>query len=272
VLVVNAPYVPTSEIALMPAEARDHEPRVALDGGADGLDVVRRALASAPEWLRPGGRLLVETSEEQAPHAAAAASGHGLVPRVASSEELDATVVIAAKPSTALLVIDMQEDVLVGCPDPDDVIARINELSRRAAQAGVPVIFIQQADDELVEGTPGWEIAAALERPDGSVVVAKNYRDAFEATQLPDLLGRLGATRLVVTGAHSDWCVQTTTLSALVRGYDIVLVSDAHTSRPSPEDPALTGEALTALVNSRMATLRYPERTIEVLPAAEVEL
>ena len=67
VLVANAPYVPTEAVGLLPPEARIHEPRVALDGGADGLDVLRRVAAAAPLWLAPGGHLLVETSERQAP-------------------------------------------------------------------------------------------------------------------------------------------------------------------------------------------------------------
>jgi release factor glutamine methyltransferase len=98
VLVANAPYVPTGAIALMPPEARDHEARVALDGGADGLDVQRRVAAVAPRWLAPGGSLLIETSEAQAPATAAAVTAAGLVARVARDEDLDATVVIGVRP------------------------------------------------------------------------------------------------------------------------------------------------------------------------------
>ena len=94
VLVVNAPYVPTGEIALMPAEARDHEPLVALDGGSDGLDVQRRVVTGAPHWLSPRGCLLVETSERQAPLSLAAFTAAGLVARVVSSDEFDATAVV----------------------------------------------------------------------------------------------------------------------------------------------------------------------------------
>ncbi len=97
-LIANAPYVPTDEIALMPPEARIHEPRVALDGGADGLDIVRRVAAAAPDWLAPGGHLVIETSERQAAHAVAAATRSGLLARVASSDELSATVLIASWP------------------------------------------------------------------------------------------------------------------------------------------------------------------------------
>jgi release factor glutamine methyltransferase len=101
VLVANAPYVPTEAIGLLPPEARMHEPRSALDGGADGLDVLRRVTAAAPGWLAPGGHLLVETSERQAPRTADAVARNGLIPRVASSVELNATVVIGTRPARA---------------------------------------------------------------------------------------------------------------------------------------------------------------------------
>jgi release factor glutamine methyltransferase len=99
VLAANVPYVPTEEVGLLPAEAREHEARVALDGGADGLDVLRRVAAEAALWLAPGGHLLVETSERQASRAAGAFAAGGLNTRVTASEELYATVVIGARPS-----------------------------------------------------------------------------------------------------------------------------------------------------------------------------
>ncbi len=94
VLAVNAPYVPTGAITTMPPEARDHEARIALDGGADGLDVHRRVAAGARDWLVTGGRLLIETSVAQAPVACALFERHGLRARVESSEDHDATVVV----------------------------------------------------------------------------------------------------------------------------------------------------------------------------------
>lgn len=97
VLVANAPYVPTTEIALMPHEARDHEPAVALDGGADGLGVVRRLVAAAPTWLAPGGHLLFECGERQLPTALGVVAAAGLTGRGVQDDELDATVVVAAR-------------------------------------------------------------------------------------------------------------------------------------------------------------------------------
>ncbi|MGW6256247.1 putative protein N(5)-glutamine methyltransferase [Streptomyces sp. NPDC055085] len=98
VLAANVPYVPTDEVGLLPAEARDHEPLVALDGGADGLDLVRRVAEGAPRWLAPGGCLLVETSERQAATAVEAFARAGLIARLAVSEEAWAHVVIGVKP------------------------------------------------------------------------------------------------------------------------------------------------------------------------------
>jgi release factor glutamine methyltransferase len=98
ILAANVPYVPTGEVGLLPAEARDHEPLVALDGGADGLDVLRRVAAEAPRWLAPGGFLLVETSGLQAPSAEEAFARAGLLARLAVSEERYAHVVIGVRP------------------------------------------------------------------------------------------------------------------------------------------------------------------------------
>ncbi|QZN84324.1 putative protein N(5)-glutamine methyltransferase [Cellulomonas sp. C5510] len=97
VLAANAPYVPTTEIAHMPPEARDHEPLVALDGGADGVDLHRRVAAAAPGWLAPGGHLLIETSTAQADATAAACEAHGLRTRVEHDDDVDGTVVVARR-------------------------------------------------------------------------------------------------------------------------------------------------------------------------------
>jgi release factor glutamine methyltransferase len=96
-LLANAPYVPTEDIELMPPEARLHEPRMSLDGGTDGLDILRRVIAAAPRWLAPRGHLLVESSKRQAPVLVEALASAGLVARVATSEEINATVVLGAR-------------------------------------------------------------------------------------------------------------------------------------------------------------------------------
>ena len=93
-LLVNAPYVPTDAIALMAPEARLHEPRVALDGGADGLDLHRRTIGGAADWLAPGGHLLIETSDEQAARTLGLLGAAGLSPELVTDEELGGTVAV----------------------------------------------------------------------------------------------------------------------------------------------------------------------------------
>jgi release factor glutamine methyltransferase len=99
ILAANVPYVPTGQLPLLPPEARDHEPRRALDGGQDGLDVARRAVAGAPDWLAPGGRLLIEATEEQAGTLSRAVTAAGLAAAVTGCEDLDATVVTGTRPA-----------------------------------------------------------------------------------------------------------------------------------------------------------------------------
>ncbi len=100
ILLANVPYVPSDDIRLLPPEARDHEPLVTLDGGGDGLEVLRRVTAEASRWLAPGGHLLVETSERQTASALRAFADGGLDAHLAHSDEMDATVVIGTKPAS----------------------------------------------------------------------------------------------------------------------------------------------------------------------------
>jgi release factor glutamine methyltransferase len=97
ILAANAPYVPTAAIATMPREAREHESRSALDGGLDGLSLARPVVAAAPQWLAPGGHVLIETSQPQAGPLALLMAEHGLVAKVVGSEDFDATVVIGTR-------------------------------------------------------------------------------------------------------------------------------------------------------------------------------
>ena len=98
VLAANAPYVPTGQIALMPPEAREHELPMALDGGRDGVDLHRRIAAAAPEWLAPGGVLMVETSRSQVPLTAASMQGAGLLTEVVTDDDVGGCVVLGVRP------------------------------------------------------------------------------------------------------------------------------------------------------------------------------
>ncbi|MFC0543146.1 putative protein N(5)-glutamine methyltransferase [Kutzneria chonburiensis] len=100
VLLVNAPYVPTDDIGLMPPEARDHEARVALDGGIDGLEIHRRVASDASAWLKPGGHVLIETSVRQAASTERLLTDAGLEARVEHSEEVSGTVAVGRRPAS----------------------------------------------------------------------------------------------------------------------------------------------------------------------------
>jgi release factor glutamine methyltransferase len=102
VLVANVPYVPSDAIALLPPEARDHEPRVTLDGGADGLDLLRRVARGAADWLAPGGSVLIETSEGQAQVAVEIFAAAGLTARIVADDEIGATAVIGLNESATI--------------------------------------------------------------------------------------------------------------------------------------------------------------------------
>ncbi|GAA4406388.1 putative protein N(5)-glutamine methyltransferase [Tsukamurella soli] len=97
VIAANAPYVPTAAIALMPPEAREHEPHATLDGGADGLDLHRLIAAAAPAWLRPSGRLFIETSDDQADRTAALMAAAGLTAHIERDPDRDATVAVGLR-------------------------------------------------------------------------------------------------------------------------------------------------------------------------------
>lgn len=101
VLLSNVPYVPTDEVRLLPPEARLYEPRVTLDGGPDGLAVLRRVVAGAAEWLRPGGQLYVEMSDRQAPLARDVLVAAGMTAEVVTDDDLGANVVHGIKPGVA---------------------------------------------------------------------------------------------------------------------------------------------------------------------------
>ncbi len=97
ILTANVPYVPTEAIALLPPEARDFEPLVTLDGGADGLDVLRRVAAEAPMWLASGGHLFFETGDDQALAASEIITASGLAARIVTSDQFHSTVVVGTR-------------------------------------------------------------------------------------------------------------------------------------------------------------------------------
>jgi nicotinamidase-related amidase len=134
------------------------------------------------------------------------------------------------RPNAALMVIDVQNGVVAGGHGRDGVIGNINALVDKARAEQVPVVWVQHCDEGLEEGSDDWQIVDELSPGDGEPVVRKSYGDSFEATELEDVLAARGVGRVVVTGAQSDACIRATLHGALVRGYDVTLVGDAHTT------------------------------------------
>jgi nicotinamidase-related amidase len=134
------------------------------------------------------------------------------------------------RPNTALLVVDVQSGVVAGAHERDEVVANVSSLVEKARRERVPVVWVQHSDEQLVSGSDDWRIVPELTPGAAEPLVAKSYGDSFEDTTLESVLAGLGVGRLVVVGAQTDACIRSTLHGALVRGYDAILVSDAHTT------------------------------------------
>ena len=178
---------------------------------------------------------------------------------------------MTAPERTAVLAIDLQAGVTPGCFDEHGVLARAAALVERARASDVPVVWVHH--DPVGGGTPEWGLAPPLQRAEGEPLVRKSYRDSFADTMLRATLDGLGTTRLVITGAQSDFCVRTTTQRAAAEGYDVTLVSDAHTTVDTEWDGVpISGEQIVAHTNMYFSGLRYPDQTFEIATHDQVRL
>ncbi|HEX5095412.1 MAG TPA: isochorismatase family protein [Acidimicrobiia bacterium] len=177
---------------------------------------------------------------------------------------------LTARPNTALLVVDVQNDVVANAYRRDEVIAAINAAIDKARAAGVPVIWVQHSDDELVRDSDGWQYVAELQRSDGEPLVHKHYNDSFEETTLEAELAQRGVGHVVVSGAETDACVRATIHGALVRGYDTTLVGDAHTTNDYTSYGMPAPDLVIAHTNGYWQYQSAPGRTAAVVPAAEI--
>ena len=165
------------------------------------------------------------------------------------------------RPNTALLVIDVQNGVVTGNHERDSVVANINQLVEKARSEGVPVVWVQHASGGLEVGSEAWEIVPELARDDTEPVVHKRYGDSFEDTELELTLEGLKVGHLVVVGAQTDMCIRSTLHGALARGYDALLVSDAHTTEDQSAWGAPPPDKVIAHTNLYWAYQTAPGRT-----------
>ncbi len=176
-------------------------------------------------------------------------------------------------PHAALLVVDVQTGVVAQAWERDRVVANVALAVERARAAGVRVIWVQHEDDELQRGSAAWQWVPELQPLPGEACVAKQFNSAFEGTPLLPLLEQAGVSRLVLAGASSNWCIRATAHGALERGFDLTLISDAHTTERMELSPGRVVEAASIVdeLNTAMQWLSYPGRKNAVATAAVVD-
>ena len=176
------------------------------------------------------------------------------------------------RPNSALLVVDVQNGVVAGAPRRDEVVATIRSLVERARAEQTPVVWVQHSDDDLEQGSEKWQYVPELVPDEKEPIVHKHYGDSFEATDLESVLAERGVGRLVVAGAQTDACIRSTLHGAFVRGYDVTLVSDAHTTEDLSAYGAPPPEQVIAHTNLYWQYQSAPGRVASTAEAAGVAL
>jgi nicotinamidase-related amidase len=185
--------------------------------------------------------------------------------------EEDRMTSLSNRPNTALLVIDVQKGVVANAHQRDEVIGNISTLVERARVEDVPVIWVQHtSDDELPRGSDQWQYVDELQRAEAEPLVHKRYGDSFEDTDLEGELAARGVGCLVVTGAQTDACIRSTLHGAFTRGYDTVLVGDAHTTEDLTEWGAPAPDKVISHTNLYWSWQSAPGRTAGVVDTANV--
>lgn len=176
------------------------------------------------------------------------------------------------RPNTALLVIDVQNGIVGGAHERDAVVANVGSLVEKARQEQIPVVWVQHFNDEnLAKGSDGWRIVPELTPDDAEPLVEKSYADSFEDTSLETVLSDLGVGRLVVVGAQTDECIRSTLHGAIVRGYDAMLVSDAHTTEDQSAWGAPPPDKVIAHTNLYWKFHTAPGRTAGTAETGDVD-
>ena len=179
---------------------------------------------------------------------------------------------LTSRPNTALLIIDMQVGVIAKAVGREAVVSNIASLVEKARLQQVPVIWVRHSDKQLIKGSAAWQIVPELHPGDTELLIEKIYGDAFEGTGLEADLSRLEVGRLVVVGAQSDACIRSTIHGAFVRGYDVTLVSDAHTTEDHSEWGAPPPDKVIAHTNLYWSHQTAPGRKAATVETKDVEL
>ena len=178
---------------------------------------------------------------------------------------------LVGRDKTALLVIDVQNNVVEGAFNLESVLMNINVAIDKARAAGVPVIWVQHSDEEMPIDTDGWQIVPQLSPSPDEVRVRKTYRSSFEATNLEEVLAGLNVGHVVITGMQTNNCVRHTTHSAQERGYDVTILGDAHTTTGYDwNGHTVAAEAVVNEFNDNFYPTELPGRFIRSIPTSEL--
>ena len=179
--------------------------------------------------------------------------------------------ILANRPNTALLVVDVQNGVVRAAHERDSVVAKVGSLVEKARQERIPVVWVQHSDVQLVRGSDDWRIVPELTPGGAEPLVEKSYGDSFEDTTLESVLSGLRVGRLVVVGAQTDACIRSTLHGALARGYDATLVSDAHTTEDQTPWGAPPPDQVIAHTNLYWKYQTAPGRTAGTVETKDVD-
>lgn len=171
-----------------------------------------------------------------------------------------------------LVVVDVQVGAVSQAWEAPRIVANVARAVARARAQGVPVLWVQHADQDLVLGSPEWQWVPELVPADGEPLIHKHFNSSFEQTALEEELAKLGATHIVLAGAATNWCIRATAYGALERGYDLTLIKDAHTTETMVLDDGVRVEAPNVIqeLNIAMTWLSYPGRTNGTATAEQV--
>jgi isochorismate hydrolase len=183
-----------------------------------------------------------------------------------------AVTTLPDRPETALLVIDVQNDVVANAYNRDGVIANIAALVDKARAAHAPVVWVQHSDDDIVEGSEGWKYVPELTQEASEPVVHKRYGDSFDDTNLEAVLAARKVGHVIIAGASTDACIRSTLHGAIVRGYDATLVADAHTTEDLSQWGAPTPDKVIEHTNLYWRYHTAPGRNADTVSTDSVKL
>lgn len=182
----------------------------------------------------------------------------------------------AAQPvpsKSALLVVDAQVGVVSSIWESQRVLRNLEALASKARSEGILVVWVQHSDDEMKFGSDGWRLAPNFVPTASEWIIHKQYNSSFADTDLDRRLKALGISRLVLAGALTNWCIRSTAYAAVDRGYDLALVSDAHSTDDLklPDGKTVPAESIVADLNAVFQWISVPSVRTEVKKTAEIK-